>query len=344
MREKKLLQSLDQLDTDLLLEAEQAMEPVSVWRVGRRAVLLVAAMLTLVLTVSAAYLASHWDEVFLNRFAPSEAVLMETRDAIQEVATVSQCDDVTLGIRQSLGDQTSLYLTLQIRLPDSVDLSPYSEEDPETGEMLNCCVLPENMQIYTKPVRYEQIEGMSFEEAEAFLGENDQSGNMISVETGSVDLATNTLTYLVGLSTESEVGFQGDLTILIEKVSALIEGEEKTLAEGPYAISWKVNNQSDVYCFDLMEKGSEVGYVRLSAFGLQIHLNQSDYEDCESLMDQVWIVYNDGRKETPYGTCGASITLPGGAVDLTWQFDEIQLLDGIQQIQIGGYTCTMPEQ
>lgn len=343
MREKKLLKSLNQLDDDLLLETEQAMETRRVWQLGRRAALLAAAVFLLALSVSAAYLASHWDQVFLNRFAPSEAVLMETKEAIQEVSTVSQCGDVTLGIHQSLGNETSLYLTLQVRLPDSVDLTPYSVPNPETGEMQNCCVLPENIRVYTKPVRYEQISGMSFEEAEEFLGEDGHSGDMISIETGSVDLETNTLTYLVSLSTEAEPGYQGDLAILVGEIAAHTEDRDNILAEGPYVISWKMNNQSDVYCFDLMEKGSKVGYARLSAFGLQVHLERSEYENCESLMQKVLICYIDGREEAPQGTCGASITLPGGAVDLTWQFDEIQLLDGIREIRIDEFSCALPD-
>lgn len=342
MKEKKLLESLNQLDTDLLLETERAMEPRRVWRFGRRAALLATAVLTLVLSVSAAYLATHWDQSLLEWFEPSEAVLLQTEDAIQEVSAISQCGDVTLGVRQTLGDKMSLHLTLQAQLPDSVDLTPYSTEDPETGEMRNCGVLPTNLQVYSKPAKYEDISQMSYEKADAWLGEMGGSGQMTSVRTDSVDLETNTLTFPVSLSTESETGFQGSVTILIESFSANIDGEEQVLVEGPFVISWNANNQSEVLTFDLIDNGASVGSVRFSAFGLQVRLNHSDYTSCDDLMEKVFLCYNDGREESPRGTCGGSITLPGGAVELSWQFDEILLLSEIREVRIDGYHCILP--
>lgn len=332
---------MDAVEDRYLLEAEEAMQPRRRWHLARRALLATAAAALLVLSVSAACLAANWDKIFLDRFAPSEAVLAQSADAIQEISAAAQYDGVTLSVDQTLGDGTAFYLTLRIRFPEDVDLSDYVIPDPATGAPEGSCILPEELQIYARPLQHEDIRGMTTEEALDWLGEEGHLENMVSVESAGVDLETNTLSYLVGLSTDDEAGFRGDLSLVVGRIAAWDGEEETVLLEGPYLISWSAENRCDTYRFTLRQGGEPVGEVQLSAFGLRVRLDSSDYTSCEPLMAETAIVYRDGHEEQPYGDCAASLIRPSGALELSWQFEEIQLLDDIRAVRVGEYVCEL---
>ena len=343
MKETRLLQSLEYLDDAYLLEAEQAMNGKArkSWHLGRRVVMLAAAVFVLMLTASAAYLASHWDQVFLDRFAPSEAVLNRTENAVQEISAVSQCGGVTMRVHQTIGDETVLYLNLDITLPDSVDLTPYLGTDPETGEVYNTGVMPDNLQICSRPARYEELRNLSFEEAMAWFGPDGEKASSVSIETQGVDPETNTLSYLVSVTAGDDARFRGDVTLLVDSLVYYGDEDIDVLAEGPFVIGWRASNESEVYRFDLLQGDRKEGEVVLSAFGLRVSLDESGYTDCMELAKQVELVYTDGAAEPPQGSCTGSLSLPSGCVSVEWQFDEIQLFDRIAEIHVGDYVCKL---
>ena len=343
MKETELLQSLEYLDDAYLLEAERAMNGKAhkSWHLGRRAAMLVAAVFVLVLTASAAYLATHWDQVFLDRFAPSEAVLNRTEHAVQEISAVSQCGGVTMRVHQTIGDETMLYLNLDLTLPDSVDLTPYTETNPETGEVYNNGVMPDNLLICTRPARYEDLKGKDFDEAVAWFGPDGDTVSTVSIATTGFDPETNTLSYLVNVTAGDDVRFRGDVTLLVDSLVYYGDEDIDVIAEGPFVLGWKASNESEVYRFDLLQGDRKAGEVVLSAFGLRISLDESDYTDCMELARQVELVYADGATTPPEGTCNGSLSLPAGSISTDWQFDEIQLLDQIAEIRIGDYVCKL---
>ena len=343
MKETELLQSLEYLDDAYLLEAERAMNRKvhKSWHLGRRAAMLVAAVFLLVLTASAAYLATHWDQVFLDRFAPSEAVLNQSENAVQEISAVSQCGGVTLRVHQTIGDETMLYLNLDITLPDSVDLTPYLGTDPETGEVYNTGVMPDNLLICTRPAHYEDLRTMDFEEAVAWFGPDGDTVSAVSTETTGFDPETNTLSYLVSVTANDGGRFRGDVTLLVDSLVYYGDEDIDVIAEGPFVISWKASNESEVYRFDLLQGDGKAGEVVLSAFGLRVSLDESDFTDCMELAKQVELVYADGTTTPPEGTCTGSLSLPSGSVSVEWQFDEIQLFDRIVEIHVGDYVCKL---
>lgn len=339
MNEKELLQSLEYVDDAYLMEAEKAMQGKRSLHLGRRLTMLVAAVMALVLTASAAYLVANWDEVFVERFQPTEAILAQSKDAIQEVAAMMQSKDAQLAIHQSLGDETYLYLTLELTLPDSIDLHDYVTQDEETGEYHSLIMLGE-IQVFGKAARYPEIRSMDFEELCGHFGAAEVCDS-ISVQNQAVDPATNTLTYLVGLSAMENKKLTGDLTMAVAEVTDF--GTDQVLLDGPFVISWTAVNDSEVYRFDLTERGKPIGEVVLSAFSLQIHLNHSDYKTIGELSETVEIVYRDGTHSAPQGVCGGSMTQPVGAIKLDWEFDEIQLLDEIAEIHVGDYICKLED-
>ena len=53
-------------------------------------------------------------------FKPTDAIIEQTASGVQNVDVISQCGDYTLRIDQTIGDENTLYLNLEISLPDGV--------------------------------------------------------------------------------------------------------------------------------------------------------------------------------------------------------------------------------
>ena len=341
MRETEFLRAMNEIDDAYLLEAEQARpEPRSMLHISRRVAVLVAALMTVLLavSVSAAYVAIHWDQIFLDRFAPSEAALRQSGESVQEVSAISKCGDVTLSVNQTLGDTTALYLNLEIRLPERVDLHDYVVWNADSGEYYST-IWPEDVQLYYQTADYDELRGLTPEETEAWFGESSDPSGMVSVENFAVDPDSNTLRYLVGFFDDSNQITGGDISLVVGSLSAESETDYETLLEGPFVVSWQANNRGEVCRYVLEQDGKRVGDAVLSGFGLKVHLERSENLDCEELMEQVTIVYRDGSTAQPEGFCSASYVDPPGTIDLNWQFDEILLLETVETIRVAGYTC-----
>lgn len=341
MKEQKWMQALAYVDDAYLLETERALHQKKKRKLGlgRKAAALIAAVLVLTLTVSATYLAVHWDDTFVRLFSPNEAVLAQTEDGIQNLSVLSQCGDVTLNIQQSLGDTTTLYFRLDVILPESQSVMDFAMWDEESQSYLPT-IMPANVEVYYCMSSYAEIKGMSPEKAAAYLEKPGTSfSGSIGIRTEGVDEETNTLSYLIELGMDEERldRKHGALTLL---VGSLCDVETDAVQiNGPFLISWKAENRGEIQHYEIYDGAKQVGKVLLSGFSLRVTLDASEYTVCDDLMDAVSIVYQDGRTESPAGACYGSIVLPGGRIELDWQFDQIQVLDEVNAIEIAGYTC-----
>ena len=63
-----------------------------------------------------------WDALFTERFGAGAADSPAAEGVFQNVDVTSVCGDVTLTVRQALGDEKTLYLLLDYQLPESVDM------------------------------------------------------------------------------------------------------------------------------------------------------------------------------------------------------------------------------
>ncbi len=342
MNEKEFLQFLESVDDAYLLETERALtRKKAKLGLGRKAASLIAAVLVLTLTVSATYVATHWDERFLKIFKPSEAVMEQTAAGVQNLSVMSQCGDTTLYVEQSLGDETTIYFMLDVMLPDDISAAEYAVPN-ENGDGYIPTIMPWDVRVYDCPASYADVCGMTMDETGSFLeNRGAEYGGSIGVQTECVDLQTNTLSYLVevGMDDEQVDARLKTLTLAFAGLGDYTSNE--MILEGPFLISWNVENHGDVCHYDIYEGNRRVGKIMLSGFSLQVSLESSTYTECDALMDDVRIVYRDGRKEAPDGTCAGSIVLPEGRVKLEWRFHEIQVMDQIESVEIAGYTCKM---
>ena len=96
--------------------------------------------------------------------------------------------------------------------------------------------------------------------------------------------------------------FWGDLSMLVDSLVFYGDDDMDVVAQGPFVISWKADNESEVYRFDLLQGDRKEGEVVLSAFGLRVSLFQSEYTDCLDLAEEVTLVYADGTIAPPEGT------------------------------------------
>lgn len=90
---------------------------------GKKALL--AAVLTAALTVSvsAAVHSVDWDDIFTELFGTEAASTPIAGQIFQEINASAVCDDVTLTVRQAVGDEKMLYLLYDYQLPESADLA-----------------------------------------------------------------------------------------------------------------------------------------------------------------------------------------------------------------------------
>ena len=63
-----------------------------------------------------------WDALFTERFGAGAADSLAAEGVFQNVDVTSVCGDVTLTVRQALGDEKTLYRLLDYQLPENVDM------------------------------------------------------------------------------------------------------------------------------------------------------------------------------------------------------------------------------
>ena len=343
MREVKFLRAMTDIDDAFLQEAE-ALRPrklISMTRGKLRAMMAAAIVFTLMISVGAVYLYQNWEDIFIDRFHPEEAVMEHVDDSVHSVLAISQCGEVEVRIDQTIGDSTALYLDLEIRLPAHIDVEDYVTL-ADDGEMYSL-IWPEDVQFYYRGAAYEDIRGFTPEQTEAWFGNTCFSSGMISIENYPVDVENNALRFLVGFFDDSNQITGGDISLVIGSLSAESDETYETLLEGPFIVSWEAKNTGEVREYELLQNGTTVGSATLSSFSLKVHLDAADESACDTLRDITKLVQSDGTLIDPQGATSASYVAPPGAVDLCWEFDEILLLDGIEGVQIEGYTCHLAE-
>lgn len=156
------------------------------WSRGKR-VLLAAALAGVLLASAAAAETVDWDPAFLGIFSPASRDVPGAEGVFQDVRAVGVCGDVTLTVRQAIGDRENLYLLLDYRLPEGTDVEAAADG----------ALRPPRILVYKgRRVTWEDVESFSsVEEAERELGHGSVSGQVTGIE--GFDPENRTLTVLV---------------------------------------------------------------------------------------------------------------------------------------------------
>ncbi len=86
----------------------------------RAAAIAVAAVLVLTVSAGATYVVRNWDEMFASYFQPTDQEQQALDNAMQDINVTAEGGGVTYTVKQILGDSQSMYVTMDITLPEEM--------------------------------------------------------------------------------------------------------------------------------------------------------------------------------------------------------------------------------
>ena len=330
------------------------------WSLARKAAL--AAVLTLALTVSVgAALLVEWDAIFTARFGPEAAGSPVAESLFQKVGVTSSCGDVTLTVREAVGDSKSVYLILDYRLPDSVDRAAVQAAWDSETDQVGC----PDVQFYgTGEVTWEDLlarDGERWPELDwtnyasysrysasnALTAYRFTNGSGSSVSGQSYDPDTGTLTYLVRFTTRSQTQDLTDqpLTLLVLPPTVTAAGGEQALADHPAIVTFQPGYTARARQGQTRDPEAQFSAeVILSPLSITVSCGSTDLADCGALRQAVCLVWEDGG-ETPlaavtqgYGGSESSYQADGQVryrTSISAQFLELQDISRVAAVRVG---------
>ena len=330
------------------------------WSLARKAAL--AAVLTLALTVSVgAALLVEWDAIFTARFGPEAAGSPVAESLFQKVGVTSSCGDVTLTVREAVGDSKSVYLILDYRLPDSVDRAAVQAAWDSETDQVGC----PDVQFYgTGEVTWEDLlarDGERWPELDwtnyasysrysasnALTAYRFTNGSGSSVSGQSYDPDTGTLTYLVRFTTQSQTQDLTDqpLTLLVLPPTVTAAGGEQALADHPAIVTFQPGYAARARQGQTRDPDAQFSAeVILSPLSITVSCGSTDLADCGALRQAVCLVWEDGG-ETPlaavtqgYGGSESSYQADGQVryrTSISAQFLELQDISRVAAVRVG---------
>lgn len=335
MKEKRFLQALDHIDDVYLEEADHDLTATR--KKKPHIIVFVAVLISCLLVGFAAYAIINWDPLFSRYFSSSKTEIEQMQNELQNVIAVSKCGDVTLSVRQTLGNEHVIYIVFDAILPDYVDLEKILPEEND-----NLSIMPADILFFKTKASYGAIKDMSFQEAESYLSDYGLRGLRIMTENASVNYATNTLTFFCSVYTDEFSMTEKDITMLISSFTAQTEAGDKLVIAGPFLISWQVENKGPIYQYTINEGELKAGVISISNFTLNITLYHANYQSTEEFMKDISVIRKDGTTAN-LSAGGSQTLLSSGAVSLSWQFNNILSLQDISFIQIGPYKIKLSD-
>lgn len=285
--------------------------PFRPWGHGRKVLLAAALGAALLIPAVAAAETADWDPVFLGIFGASSREVPGAEGLFRDVQAVSVCGDVTLTVRQAIGDRGNLYLLLDYQLPETADLEAAAEA---------AHLRPPRILVYKgKEITWEKVQAYAtLEEAERELGIDSVSGQVTS--TLGLDPETRVMSVLV----ECDLAERSPLAKLLNAPVTLVagppaiaaeEGEEDVpLADRLAVVSFTPNFDVDPAKGSAKSEDGTVCKAEVSPLSLSVRIQGKDLPDWEAkdLLAEfkalVTLRFRDGR-EIPAG----DLEEPGGS-------------------------------
>ena len=290
------------------VENKRVIRPMTL---ARRVILAAVLALALSVSVGAAVLV-NWDSIFADRFGQEAASLPVTQTAFQKVNVTSVCGDVTLTVREALGDSKTIYLILDYRLPETVDRElvqrAWDEEDGLGTGLVKVEYYATGDWDWEKLKEAEaetwaKIDWVSHEDRSTYLRKNPLKeqkfvggGGSLTGERG-YDPETGTLTYLLRFYTDSHNQTLQDqpLTLLVAPPTITADGVETALADHPALISFQPEYTAVSRSGEARGEDNDWFIsAELSPFTVSVSYYGSDYRSIEELRDSLALVLQDG--------------------------------------------------
>jgi len=269
--ETAILKAFSNVDETFLTEAETYSAKRSGAKLRRWIPAAVAAMLVLTIGAAAAF-GAMWDELFIDRLEPTATIVKKTEGMLDDVQATAVYDNVEITVTQTYGDAMTMYIALDVKFADSIDLAQYATTD-ENGESI-VQIAPNDIRFYKADTANEQwphdfpfsIHG-SYSAAEA-------------------DLSTNSVRFLLEISDTKAQFDEYPIKLVIDSFSCnMFDGP--IITEGPYELTWQPKNIGTVYEFELQRGEEKVGDVKLSALSMHISILESELKNLD-LFDELY--------------------------------------------------------
>lgn len=320
--------------------------------VGKKVLLAALVTVALTATVGAAVAGVDWSWIFTEQFGEDAAATDMAAELFQEVGVTSVCDDVTLTVRETVGDDHMIYMILDYQFPDTVDRAELAERWREV-EMAGLWAV---VFVQTDAVAWEDIRGQDFDEAwknvarSVPVDDNRQGRWFVGGSVGrrGYDPETNTMTWLLSAKPDLSTNLtEWPLTVVMD---ALVLGDEP-LTDHPAIVTFQpVNNVRTVSgaCED-----GETGIsfqAALSPLALKIKAKKEVYEPFEGSYQEfseeernyyvvTSLVFQDGTA-VPAVELAEGVNISGGGgtppvVDMFLSFEELLDITDVCAIRIG---------
>jgi len=336
------------------------------WSFARRALLAAVLILMITASVGATFLLD-WDDIFASRFGPDAASLPITETAYQKVNVTSVCGDVTLTVREALGDNKTIYLILDYVVPVSANRETVQKVWDSEDDSVGC---PSVDYFATDAVSWEML----CSEYRSQWGDTDWvdspnvmqeyrdnlfqnyrffSGSSASVSTRTYDAKTGTLTYLLRFTTDSSTQNLTDqpLTLLVFPPAMHIGDESIPLAKQPALITFQPEYTARAKTGEVRGENREFfAKSSVSPFSISVEYYGKGYANTRELRKDTVLVYKDGS------TASVSTLAPGyggggsvssademGQRNFSSQFKDIMDTEQIVAVQIGNINIPLTD-
>lgn len=312
MKADYLLSAMGSVEDDLILEAkeETKMKKTATGRVARRLLLVAALIGILGITAVGAYFMVDWDEIFVDRFTPTQEIASRLEGAMDSSMVTVSRDGATLSVRQTMTDGSVMWAVVALELPENFDmellrvdsqgleadtLRLFATQDETTG---NWYTGPGTIwaQWFQGELPEEELESLTaetMEEKYAFAEDVIKLGGG-SFLPKNVDAASKTVTYLLMMDYDGEKAWP--VTIWFENIYCGDDTENPQLS-GPIYLSWTPQYTVDTCSLELEKEGTSVGTVEITPLSVKVNVpNLLDVmadalemgsEDYDTLVDRV---------------------------------------------------------
>ena len=249
------------------------------WGIGKKALLAAVLAAGLLVTAGAALETVAWDPVFLERFGLASPEVPGAEGVFRDVNAVSVCGDVTLTVRQAIGDRKNLYVLLDCQLPEDTDLEAVAAAEH----------LPP-LRIATlrgREIAWEDIRDMNLEEQqEAYAYGQFGSVSSQSTQTMGFDPETRTLTCMLSASFQEgwdlRTLLNPTITLLVWPPELELDGEDILLADPAAIVTFRPSFDADTVAGKATADGAAYT-AEVSPLSVQVRMKG---EDLPNMSDQ----------------------------------------------------------
>lgn len=336
------------------------------WSFAKRLCLTAVLILMLTVTVGAAVL-MDWDQIFSDRFGEDAAGHPAAASAFQTVGVSMVCDDVTLTVREALGDNKTIYLILEYQIPERVDWElvqkAMESEEPMAHTIVSAeyyatgDVSWEQFQAYGAEV-WAETDWTDFESVSRYRQSRTpltayvfHGGSSSSVASRGYDPETGTLTYLLQFTTESAADLTAQpLTLEVFPPAVTVDGETIALADHPALITFQPTYTARTKSGQTKTAEGTMVEVTVSPLSISVRYIGTAYTDAKSLRQDTVLVWKDGatasaaRLTQGYGGSSGNPE-PGrfSSVSFGGQFGKLQEIESLETVMVGDISVSLSD-